>query len=303
KNKKNPDQYLRVITLLDRDKILYNLHSSPLSRHFGIKKTIAKAMELYYWPIMGKNIKNYIETCDVCQRSVDFVGPLAITSQGNPKETSKFLYENIICQHGVPTIIQSDRGSSFLNHTISLLKEEIRSKPSNSNNKNENSWASNIKQEEKPVDKGKQKAIPLTSKVNKAKSDKTCVDINTENNKQADTEHVHITHDKMDTQDNTNNMITKQEGPSTKVLESNNLKKDNSIDIINDQEATSEKNPSNTSTPNQNILLMEVNCKNTDDQTPVANLDQNITMEPSDCNKENRTDEKEFTLVTSKKNN
>ncbi|CAG8625450.1 6459_t:CDS:1, partial [Cetraspora pellucida] len=56
--------------------------------------------------------------------------------------------------------------------------------------------------------------------------------------------------------------------PSTKVLESNNLKKDNSID--NNQEATSEKNPNNTSIPNQNSLLIEVNHKDTDDQTPVA---------------------------------
>ncbi|CAG8751899.1 7356_t:CDS:1, partial [Cetraspora pellucida] len=171
KQSKNPDQYLRVITLLNRDKILYNLYSSSLSRHFGIKKTVAKAMKHYYWLTMEKDIKNYIETCDVCQRTVgkpgrfqitkpikaisplvhiriDFVGPLEITSQGNhwiivatdyftkwpeakavsaatAQETFKFLYENIICQHGVPTIIQSDRGSSFLKHTISLLKEEI----------------------------------------------------------------------------------------------------------------------------------------------------------------------------------
>ncbi|CAG8696004.1 6142_t:CDS:2, partial [Cetraspora pellucida] len=120
------------ITLPDRDKILYNLHSSPLSGHFGIKKTVVKAMEHYYWSTIGRDIKNYIETCDVCQRlvgksekfqmtkpikatspfvhiEIDFVGPLEITSQGNPKETSKFLYKNIICQHGVPTIIQSDR--------------------------------------------------------------------------------------------------------------------------------------------------------------------------------------------------
>ncbi|CAG8538375.1 16031_t:CDS:2 [Cetraspora pellucida] len=103
-----------------KDKILYNLHSSPLRGHFGIKKTVAKAMEHYYWPTMGKDIKNYIETCDVCQRSVAKAVPAATA-----KKTSKFLYENIICQHGVLTIIQSDRGSSFLNHTISLLKEEI----------------------------------------------------------------------------------------------------------------------------------------------------------------------------------
>ncbi|CAG8743050.1 812_t:CDS:1, partial [Cetraspora pellucida] len=42
------------------------------------------------------------------------------------------------------------------------------------------------------------------------------------------------------------NIITEQEGPSTKVLESNNLKNDNSIDIINEQEATFEENLSNT---------------------------------------------------------
>ncbi|CAG8679814.1 16246_t:CDS:2, partial [Cetraspora pellucida] len=117
------------------------------------------------------DIKNYIETCDVCQRSVgkpgkfqmtkpikatspfvhiriDFVGPLEITSQGNrwiivatdyfikwpeakavpaatAKETSKFLYENIICQHGVPTIIQSDRETNGVsNKAFDLLTKE-----------------------------------------------------------------------------------------------------------------------------------------------------------------------------------
>ena len=48
KNRKSTNQLLRVITLPDRDKILYVLHSSPLGGYFGIKRTIEKAKELYY---------------------------------------------------------------------------------------------------------------------------------------------------------------------------------------------------------------------------------------------------------------
>ena len=105
KNRKNFDKPLRVITLPDREKILYNLHSSPLGGHFGINKTIEKAKELYYWPTMQTDIRNYIESCDACQRigkpqriqlkdsikiikpfyqiGIDFIGPLDLTTNGN----------------------------------------------------------------------------------------------------------------------------------------------------------------------------------------------------------------------------
>ena len=48
KNKNNIEQPLRIITLPDRERILYDLHSSPLGGHFGLKKTIEKAKERYY---------------------------------------------------------------------------------------------------------------------------------------------------------------------------------------------------------------------------------------------------------------
>lgn len=170
KNKNNVDNPLRVITLQDRERILYDLHSSPLGGHFGLKKTIGKAIERYYWPNMGKEIKEYIESCDSCQRfgkprkiqltesipvirpfyqiGIDFVGPLERTENGNryiivamdyftkwpearavktatAKEAAQFLYEEIICRHGTPSVILSDRGAHFVNETIQLLKEEI----------------------------------------------------------------------------------------------------------------------------------------------------------------------------------
>jgi hypothetical protein len=170
KNKRNPEHPLRIITLPDREKILYNLHSSPLAGHFGLKKTIEKALERYYWPNMGKDIKEYVEACNGCQRfgkpgkvqltdsipvvqpfyqiGIDYVGPLDATPSGNryilvavdyftkwpeakavkeatAKETAKFLYETIICQHGTPSVILSDRGTHFVNETIKLMKSEI----------------------------------------------------------------------------------------------------------------------------------------------------------------------------------
>jgi Integrase zinc binding domain/Integrase core domain len=169
KNKRNPEQPLRIITLQDRDKLLYNLHSSPLSGHFAVKKTIERAIEKYYWPTMGNDIKSYVESCDVCQRmgkparstsitpikvtgpfeqiGIDFVGPLKVSSKQNryiivatdyltkwpeakpiPKatalEAANFLYEHIICKHGVPSKIISDHGTAFIGNVINALKME-----------------------------------------------------------------------------------------------------------------------------------------------------------------------------------
>ena len=105
KNKNNFEKPLRIITLQDRERILYDLHSSPLGGHFGLKRTIEKARERYYWPTMGQDIKSYIESCDSCQRfgspqriqltesipvvrpffqiGIDYVGPLERTESGN----------------------------------------------------------------------------------------------------------------------------------------------------------------------------------------------------------------------------
>jgi hypothetical protein len=170
KNKNNVGQPYRVITLQDKEKLLYNYHTSPLGGHFGIKKTIETIKQKYYWPDMYQDIRNYIETCDQCQRigrpktdssiipikvngpfeqiRIDFVGPLKESSKGNKyiivatdyltkwpeakpvpnataMEVAKFLYEDIICRHGVPTSILSDHGPAFIGKIIKLLKEEV----------------------------------------------------------------------------------------------------------------------------------------------------------------------------------
>lgn len=164
------DNPLRVITKSQRDQILYNYHTSPLGGHFGIKHTIDKVKQSYYWPNMGNEIRSYIESCNECQRigkpkrdfsvipikvtepfeqvGIDFVGPLKISKNGNryiivatdyltkwpeakpvptakAKEVTSFLYQEIICRHGAPSNLLSDRGAAFVGRAVELLKEEI----------------------------------------------------------------------------------------------------------------------------------------------------------------------------------
>ena len=83
------------------------------------------------------------------QIGIDFVGPLPRTKRGKKyiivamdyltkwpearavseataDATSKFLYEQIICQHGCPQIILSDRGTHFNNNLIKGLMEKFK---------------------------------------------------------------------------------------------------------------------------------------------------------------------------------
>ena len=82
---------------------------------------------------------------------IDIKGPLPITSNGNryiivamdyfskwpeakvlsnirAKTVAEFIYNDIICRHGVPQEILSDRGTSFVNKVINELCEKYQTK-------------------------------------------------------------------------------------------------------------------------------------------------------------------------------
>ena len=40
--------------------------------------------------------------------------------------TTKFIFENIVTWFGCPRILMSDKGSHFINHTVSALTEELQ---------------------------------------------------------------------------------------------------------------------------------------------------------------------------------
>src|ERR1041384_865811 len=163
----------RVILHEQIEPILVHLHQDMSGAHLGVDAVFDKVKERYYWPQMYEDIKNYVSSCDTCQRrgaqvrkvmlvplevkepfhriGIDIKGPLPITSKGNryiivamdyftkwpearaipdikADTVAQFIYEEIICRHGVPKEILSDRGTSFVNQVIKKLCENYQTK-------------------------------------------------------------------------------------------------------------------------------------------------------------------------------
>lgn len=91
-----------------RDEILHDHHDIPSKGHMGLRKTTKDIVSKYYWKTMRKDIKDYVQSCDECQRfksstqspigllqplqppsrpwqsiSMDFITPLPLTPKGN----------------------------------------------------------------------------------------------------------------------------------------------------------------------------------------------------------------------------
>ncbi len=95
------------------------------------------------------NILHLIEPKAPFQRiEIDIIGLLTITKKGNryivtamdyltkwpiakaikeatAKTISKFIYKKIICEHGCPQVLQSDRRTHFVNRVIQDLSEKF----------------------------------------------------------------------------------------------------------------------------------------------------------------------------------
>jgi len=170
KNKENPNRPIKVAKESEVEAILYHSHSDPLAGHFSLEETYRRIKICYFWPQMYNDVRNYVKTCDECQRrgknrrieplhpikvgqpfdrlGMDIVGPLPVTKRGNAyivvateyltkwpeacalpnaKASSvvSFFYEDIICRHGCPKEILTDRGTHFVNEMLDSLCNEL----------------------------------------------------------------------------------------------------------------------------------------------------------------------------------
>lgn len=173
KDRRNQNNLLKVLQTFEIEPILFLTHNHPLGGHFGTDIMFNKIRNLYYWPQMYVNIRDYVKSCDSCQRrgkkrlegplnpievkepfqqiGIDIVGPLPITprnnryivvatdymtrwpeacpiQKANAAEVVDFIYDEIICRHGCPKIILSDRGTHFRNQLVDTLLEKLQVK-------------------------------------------------------------------------------------------------------------------------------------------------------------------------------
>lgn len=49
-----------------QDDVLRNLHDSPTAGHFGVKKTLARVRQRFYWTNMRWSVENWCRRCQKC---------------------------------------------------------------------------------------------------------------------------------------------------------------------------------------------------------------------------------------------
>ena len=57
-----------IVPLSERRHILKECHDKRVAGHLGISKTIARIRSRFYWPGLNKDVRRYINGCDVCAR-------------------------------------------------------------------------------------------------------------------------------------------------------------------------------------------------------------------------------------------
>lgn len=105
KNERRTQKKIRVIRPYEMEATFYMFHNDPLAAHSSAEKMMEKMKSRYYWPQMFEGIREYVKSCDSCQRrgghrrreplhpipvgepfhriGIDYVGPLPITENGN----------------------------------------------------------------------------------------------------------------------------------------------------------------------------------------------------------------------------
>src|SRR5436305_12411970 len=64
----NSENALKVIQKHELSALLYMMHNDPTSEHFATDAMFNKIKNRFYWPQFYENIRNYVKSCDKCQR-------------------------------------------------------------------------------------------------------------------------------------------------------------------------------------------------------------------------------------------
>ena len=100
-----------TIPLSHRRIVLKYSHDIKASGHFGIKKTMSKIRQTYYWHGLQNDVKAYVGGCDICARRKEPLktkrAPMEIVSSGFPMEriAVDILGEFPITERGNPYIL------------------------------------------------------------------------------------------------------------------------------------------------------------------------------------------------------
>jgi transposase InsO family protein len=143
-----------------RERVLHEFHDVPEAGHPGYEETLRSILGQYTWPTASRDVRTYVKNCLICATTkrgpiqpgaplraydperpwqtiaVDFMGPYAITREGNKyilvvtdlftrwveafpvkgattKTTVKLLENEVFCRWGYPQAVITDNGTQF----------------------------------------------------------------------------------------------------------------------------------------------------------------------------------------------
>jgi predicted nucleic-acid-binding Zn-ribbon protein len=57
-----------IVPFAERRNVLFQCHDSKTSAHLGVRKTLEKIRQKYYWPGLQSDVRKYIAGCDFCNK-------------------------------------------------------------------------------------------------------------------------------------------------------------------------------------------------------------------------------------------
>ena len=65
-DKRQTNNFLKVIRKQEMEALLYMMHNDPTAGHFAVDIMFKKIRNRFYWPQMYDDIKAYVRSCDSC---------------------------------------------------------------------------------------------------------------------------------------------------------------------------------------------------------------------------------------------
>ena len=70
--------------------VIREAHDAPVGAHFGIDKTLWRVEQTFTWPGMATDVREYVRSCDLCQRNKPVVGKTRGLLQPLPVPTDRW---------------------------------------------------------------------------------------------------------------------------------------------------------------------------------------------------------------------
>lgn len=104
-------RWKRVVPTHRRREIMHRFHDVPTAAHLGYERTLSRIQKDHYWPQMAKDIRKYVQACEIC-KACKATNAILTPTLGNPKPAQ--LPWELISIDWIGPITRSKKGNTVL---------------------------------------------------------------------------------------------------------------------------------------------------------------------------------------------